>query len=139
MSFQAIEIIFRAEAMAHVRGSMTTLLNLDVLPDLELEKPPQSWTLPWWPAVSDKQHVWWAHNTDDCCVPLPEWLNRPLEFAILKWVKEWQGWEAVKFQRGHKGLTATQLKRYDARRVDRERAILLNVAQRCEVPAHRPG
>ncbi|CAE7406727.1 hypothetical protein AK812_SmicGene23917 [Symbiodinium microadriaticum] len=64
-------------ALSHVPHSMATLLNLDALPDLGLvaaaEELDNSKVLD---ALIGCKHVWWFHDEEDLCRPLPDWLNK---------------------------------------------------------------
>ncbi|CAE7678725.1 unnamed protein product, partial [Symbiodinium necroappetens] len=64
-------------ALSHVPHSMATLLNLDALPDLGLvpaaEELDNSKVLD---ALIGCKHVWWFHDEEDLCRPLPAWLNK---------------------------------------------------------------
>ena len=117
-----------AASMSHVQGSMRTLLNLDVLPDLGLDaaaKDLDSSILA--TALQAKRHVWWIHDEADRCLPLPSWTNRPLELVIMAWVKERQGWDRLLQERGDKGLTAQQQAKYAAWSGKPQRDVLLDM------------
>ena len=117
--------------LSHVPRSMATLLNLDALPDLGLEAAAEeldnSKVLD---ALSGRKHVWWFHDEEDLCRPLPVWLNPALETRIAQWVKEHQGWEETLAQRGDKGLTPSQQKRFDAWTTQAARTIWVQPTRR---------
>ncbi|CAE7795057.1 unnamed protein product, partial [Symbiodinium necroappetens] len=80
-----------ATAMSHVQGSMSTLFNLDVLPELGLEAAAQDLdSSVVGTALHSKRHVWWIHDEADRCLPLPTWTSRLVELTIMAWVKERQ-------------------------------------------------
>eukprot|EP00439_Symbiodinium_sp_Y106_P035423 s1336_g4.t1 len=104
-----------AASMSHVQGSMRTLLNLGVLPDLGLDAAAKDLDSSIFAtALQAKRHVWWIHDEADRCLPLPSWTNRPLELVLMAWVKERQGWDRLLHERGDKGLTAQQQAKYAA-------------------------
>ena len=74
--------------MRHVRGSMESmeaLLQLDALPDLGLEAAAQDLengqvTA----AVAGKRHVWWLHDAEERCIPLPICIKGPHSKAMCQ-------------------------------------------------------
>ena len=80
-----------ATAMSHVQGSMSTLFNLDMLPELGLEAGAQDLdSSVFGTALHSKRHVWWIHDEADRCLPLPTWTSRLVELTVMAWVKERQ-------------------------------------------------
>ena len=106
------------EAMQPVRGSMSALINLDVLPSLNLEEAAKDLdSQEVANALAGNKHVWWHHDSDDDCTPLPQRVNASMEFAVMEYVKEHQKWQAqiaARAARGGKGLTAAAKARPEA-------------------------
>ncbi|CAE7395084.1 unnamed protein product, partial [Symbiodinium sp. CCMP2456] len=119
------------EAMQHARGSMAALINLDVLPSLSLAEAAKDLdSQEVANALAGKKHVWWHHDSDDHCTPLPQWVNTSLEFAIMEYVKEHQKWQAQIAARGGKGLTAAASAKYEAWKGNPYRILLLDPARK---------
>ena len=63
-------------------------------------------------------------------MPLPAWLNRPLEFLIMEWVNE--PWDKSIHERNGKPLTCAQQSKYDAWRAKPERNLLVDLGRQCQ-------
>ncbi|CAE6942344.1 unnamed protein product, partial [Symbiodinium sp. KB8] len=99
--------------MSHVRGSM---LQLDVLPDLGLEAAAQELDNGQISqALQNKHHVWWVHDAEERCIPLPAH----------------QDWEKTKQERAPKALTVCQQAKYDQWLAHPQRDLLLDLSRCC--------
>ncbi|CAE7437191.1 unnamed protein product, partial [Symbiodinium sp. KB8] len=71
-----------------IMSSMSTLFNLDMLPELGLEAGAQDLdSSVFGTALHSKRHVWWIHDEADRCLPLPTWTSRLVELTVMAWVK----------------------------------------------------
>ena len=122
-------------AMEQARGSMFSLINLDVLPHLNLQQAAQELDAEQIAlSVVGKKHVWWHHDNDDRCCPLPQWLNAPMELQMQGWIKEHQKWQADIAARGGKGLTAAQAKKHQEWQENPVRLVLLDASRHVAFP-----
>ena len=127
LNFAGDEVAAEA-AMEQARGSMATLINLDVLPHLNLEEAARELDAQQLAtALHGKKHVWWHHDSDERCAPLPQWLNPALELSMQARVKEHQKWQEEIASRGNKGLTAKATTRYEQWKANPTRAIVVDL------------
>ncbi|CAE7943363.1 unnamed protein product, partial [Symbiodinium necroappetens] len=124
------------EVLRQVKGSMESLINLDELPDLQLETAAADLDAAVLAqALVGTRHTWWHHTTEETCVPLPSWANKPLELLIQKWVKEWQAWETEVQQRPGQALTAGRQRKYNEWLANPERHIIMDLNKQQEAVA----
>ena len=83
------ELAILEEHLAHVPRSMAVLVNLGRLPNLGLAEAAEELDNQSIPiALAGQKHVWWHHDASECCRPLPQAVNGPLQLCIQSWVKE---------------------------------------------------
>jgi hypothetical protein len=94
------------EVMDEVKSSMQLLLNLEELSDMDITEEARKVDLARLASMfGECYHVWWLDDEMNGCVPLPQWINEPLELEMAQWVAKYNKWQTDIQERGTKGLT----------------------------------